>query len=383
LIRSVPAPVRLLSIGVLINNAGGYVSVFLALILAVRHTPAWRIGLALLLAALFAIGGSALGGAGVSRIGARLTIIGSMAGSAFFTALLIAARSYPLTVALVCCVTACNRAYAPAAATVIGRVSQPAERVQRYAFFQFAYNIGAAIGPPMATFLLTRSLTALFLIDAITSAAFALAALRLPPGIGPAPPVEPPPGPAKPTRLRHDRRYLTFCLGVTCVATCYSQQSGALPLTIRSHHYNLELLGIFFSANAIAVIVLQLPVSHLIGRLPYAVPLIGGGLLICGGYAILLASSVLPLLIVSVALWTFGEITFNPVTPAVAMMMSTAPAHGAYQGALSTFRTTGQVAGPALGVFAFSIWPPLPWAMCGVLAVAAAALFVTFSKDRQ
>jgi MFS family permease len=380
--------------------------------------------LALLLAALFAIGGSALGGAGVSRIGSRQTIIASMAGSAFFTALLIATGSYPLTVALVCCVTVCNRAYMPAATTAIGRVSQPAERVQRYAFFQLAYNIGAAIGPPMATFLLTRSLTALFLIDAVTSAAFALAAQRLPPDRQPVPDAQPapdsqpvpdpplvpdaqpapdaqpvpdpqpapdsqpapdtqtPPGP-KPRRLRHDRRYLTFCLGVTCVATCYSQQSGALPLTISRHHYNLELLGIFFSANAIAVIVFQLPVSYLTRRLPYAVPLTCGGVLICGGYAILLAGSVLPLLAVSVALWTLGEIIFNPVTPAVAMMMSTPQTHGAYQGALSTFRTTGQVAGPALGVFAFSIRPSLPWALCGVLAVAAATLFITFSKDMQ
>ena len=350
--------------------------------------------MALLLAALFAIGGSALGGAGVSRIGSRQTIIASMAGSAFFTALLIATGSYPLTVALVCCVTVCNRAYMPAATTAIGRVSQPAERVQRYAFFQLAYNIGAAIGPPMATFLLTRSLTALFLIDAVTSAAFALAAQRLPPDRQPVPDAQPapdsqpapdtqtPPGP-KPRRLRHDRRYLTFCLGVTCVATCYSQQSGALPLTISRHHYNLELLGIFFSANAIAVIVFQLPVSYLTRRLPYAVPLTCGGVLICGGYAILLAGSVLPLLAVSVALWTLGEIIFNPVTPAVAMMMSTPQTHGAYQGALSTFRTTGQVAGPALGVFAFSIRPSLPWALCGVLAVAAATLFITFSKDMQ
>lgn len=373
----------------LINNAGGYVTVFLALILAARHTVAWKIGLALLLAALFAIGGSALGGAGVSRIGSRRTIITSMAGSAFFTALLIATGSYPLTVALVCCITVCNRAYMPAAATVVGRVSKPGERVQRYGFFQLAYNIGAAVGPPMATFLLTRSLTALFLIDAVTSAAFALAVLRLPPDIAPAldtQPAEdakPSPGVAKPGRLRHDRRYLTFCLGVTCVATCYSQQSGALPLTMRSHHYNLELLGIFFSANAIAVIVFQLPVSHLIQRLPYAVPLICGGLLICAGYAILLAGSVLPLLVVSVALWTLGEITFNPVTLAVAMMMSTPQTHGAYQGALSTFRTAGQVAGPALGVFAFSIRAFLPWALCGVLAIAAATLFVTFSKDMQ
>jgi MFS family permease len=363
------------------------VSVFLALILAVRHIPAWRIGLALLLAALFAIAGSALGGAGVSRIGARPTIIAPMAGSALFTALLIAAHSYPLTVAFVCCVTVCNRAYMPAAATVVGQFSRPAERVQRYAFFQLAYNIGAAVGPPMATFLLTRSLTALFGIDAVTSAAFALAALRLPAGIapapeaGPAPDAKPPAGGAKPTRLREDRRYLTFCLGVTCVAICYSQQSGALPLTISRHHYNLELLGIFFSANAIAVIVFQLPVSHLIQRLPYAVPLIGGAAAICGGYAILLAGSVLPLLAVSVALWTLGEIIFNPVTPAVAMMMSTARTHGAYQGALSTFRTTGQVAGPALGVFAFSVQPSLPWTLCGVLAVAAVTLLITFSKD--
>jgi MFS family permease len=382
-LRSIPAPIRLLSIGVLINNSGAYVTVFLTLILAVRHDTAWRIGLALAFTACCSVLGSAGGGLAVSRYGSRPVITASMAGSALFTALLILPGPYPLTVGTLCCVAVCNRAYMPAATTLVGRMSGPRERVQRYAFFQLAYNAGAAVGPPVATFLLTRSLTALFLLDAGTSAGFALAASRIPrEPLASTEHTNERAGKHGRAWARVDHRYLLFCLGVMCVAACYGQQSGALPLTIRNHHYNLELLGIFFSANAIAVIFFQLPLSHVTRRLPVRIPLTCGGFGICCGYALLLAGTALPLLIVSTAMWTLGEIIFNPVTSAVAMMMSAPRTHAIYQGALSTFRTIGQVTGPALGVFAYSLRPSLPWLCCAVLAIAAVMLFLTFSKDR-
>jgi MFS family permease len=383
--RHVPAPIRILSIGVLINRIGGFVTVFLALILAIRNIPATGIGIALLMAAASAIAGSWLGGAMVTRWGSRRTIFLSMAGSALFTAALIPDGPYLLTVAIVCLISLFNRAYVPAASTKVGRLSPPGERVQMFAFFQLCFNVGAAAGPAIAGFLLTRSLTALLVIDAGTSACFALAGLRLPADTE-LPPAEPrtrSPAAARPRWIRHDRRYLAFCVGVALVAVVYRQSSGPLPLIFRAHHYNLELLGYLFSANAIAVILFQLPASFLTRRLPVRVPLALGALLIGGAYTVLLAGVSLPLLIINVALWSAGEILYYPVTPAVAMMMSADRTHGAYQGALDVARSTGQAIGPSIGVFAYSVRPWLPWWGCGVLGIAAASLFLAFLRAPQ
>jgi MFS family permease len=391
---SIPGTIRILAAGILINKVGGFVTIFLTLILSRRHIPAQKIAVALALSAVFAIIGSWLGGALISRLGGRWTIFLAMMGSAVFTAVLVFPGPYPLVVAIVCLIALCNRAYVPATATMVGQLSRPDQRVQMYAFYQFSFNIGAAIGPAIAGYLLTRSLTALLLIDAATSACFALAGLRVPSETRP-PPAGPPAGAephagaepragsgtgAKPARIRDDRRYLIFCVGVALVAMAYGQYAGPLPLAFRAHHYNLELLGYLFSANAIAIIVFQLPLSFVTRKLPVWVSLAAGALLTCGAYALLLAGTSLALLIVNFALWTAGEMLFNPVTSTVAMMMSGPRTHGTYQGALSIARSAGQVIGPSAGVFAFSLAPWSPWAACGVLGIAAAALFFGFLR---
>jgi MFS family permease len=378
-VREIPAAIRLLCLGMLVNTAGSYVTLFLALILAVRHVSTRSIGIALTVAAVFAIAGSAIGGVLVSRVGSRWTIVLSMTGSAVFTTLFLVNFPFPVMVADIGLIAMFNRAYVPGSATLVGRLSAPGERLQRYATLQLCLNIGFAVGPPLATFLVTRSLAALLLLDAATSLGLGIAALRLPTeaqvrSASPAPE----PGRSR-RRLRDDRRYLTFCLGVILVSAAFGQFTGALPLTIKAHHYNLELLGLLVTGNAIAIILFQLPLTFYTRRFHPWAPLAVGGFLICAGYAVLAAGISLPLLILNVALWTLGEMIFNPMTPVVAMMMSDSGSHGSYQGAVSFARTAGQVLGPAAGVFAYSVSAWLPWLGCGVLAFVTVSIFWVFA----
>ena len=375
----IPSPIRILSLGLLINRVGGYVTVYLTLILGVRHVSPDRISLTLALGAVFGIAGS--GGFFASRLGSRLTIFVSMTGSALFTTLLIFRAPFAITVVLICCISFLNRAYLPAAATIIGRASPPGQRVKMYAFYQFAFNVGGAVGPPVVTYLVTRSLTALFLIDASTSCLFAVAALRVPASAD----FRPPGQRRRNYRwlLRQDRRYILFCLSVAIVAIVYTQSIGALPFTFTTRHYSLQLLGVLLSANAVCVILFQLPVSSVTKRLPPWLPLAAGGFLICGSYGVLLAGFSLPLLIVNVSGRTLGEMLVSPVRPVVAMTMSAEDSHDVYQGALSLAQTAGQVIGPSAGVFACSLGASLPWAAACVLLVPATVLPIALLRDIQ
>ena len=374
--RSIPSPIRVLSAGVLVNRAGGFVSAFLALILALRGISAPDIGVALAVSGGFTIAGAWLGGALTSRLGSKRVIVAAMLGSALVTLALIPASPFPVTVGIVCLIALCNRAYVPAASTMVGSLSPPGQRLQMFSVFQLTFNVGVAVGSALAGYLLTHSLTALLLADAATSACFALAALRLPagtPALLPGPQVT---GGQTRSKIRHDVRYLMFLAGAVLVALAYTQYNGPVPLAFRSHHYNLELLGYLFSANAIAVIVFQLPLSYLARRFPVRVPLALGAVLIGGAYLPLLAGFTVPLLAVSVALWTVGEILYAPTAPTVAAQMSNARNHGTYQGALDVARSAGQAFGPSLGVFVYSAGASVPWWGCGAFGMAAACLFV-------
>lgn len=380
-LSQIPFSIRLLSLGILINRVGGYVTVYLTLILGVRHVSPGRISVTLVLGAIFAIAGSGAGGFFAVRIGSRLTIFASMIGSALFTTLLIFPAPFVIIVILVCCISFFNRAYSPAAATIVGRASPPGQRVKMYAFYQFAFNVGAAVGPVIVTYLVTRSLTALFLIDASTSGLFAFAALRVPASADFRPP-------AKRRRnyrwlLREDRRYILFCLSVVFVAIVYTQSVGALSFTFTIRHYDLQLLGVLLSANAVSVIIFQLPVSSITKRLRPWLPLTAGGFLICGSYGVLLAGFSLPVLIINVSGWTLGEMLVNPVRPTVAMAMSTEDSHGVYQGALSLAQTAGQVIGPSAGVFAYSFGASLPWVAACVLVVPATVMPMMLLRNIQ
>src|ERR1700728_1046940 len=74
-LRQVPWPIRLLSVCMLINSAGVYVTLFLTLILCERHVSTPRIGLALAMAGAFAIAGSWFGGFLVPRLRWRLALV--------------------------------------------------------------------------------------------------------------------------------------------------------------------------------------------------------------------------------------------------------------------------------------------------------------------
>jgi MFS family permease len=365
----------------MVNSMGSYVTIFLVVILTVRHIPARDISVALLTAAVFAIAGSGLGGFLVSKLGSRWTIFLCGMGSAVFTALFIPRLPFLAMVADICLITLFTRAFIPAASTLVGRLSAPGERLQRYATLQLGMNIGYSLGPPLAAFLVTRSLTALLLIDAVTSGCLAAAALRLPDEAeirASETRLEQVAGPAADSivarRVRDDRRYLGFCVAVAMILIAYFQISGALPLAVRAHHYSLELLGLFFSANSVAVILFQLPLTFVTRRFRPSVSLTVGGFLICASYVLFTIGVNVPIMVCYVAIWTIGEMIYNPIIPYIAMAMSTPSTRGSYQGAVNVARSVGQMVGPAIGVFAYSISTWLPWAGCAVLAVAVAAL---------
>ena len=270
-----------------------------------------------------------------------------------------------------------NRAYRPASATTVARLSPPGERVQMYALYQLSLNTGAVIGPAIAGFLLTRSLTALLLIDAATSVCFALAGLRLPADaqVPLAESQDAPPRRQPPSRIRDDWKYLLFCVAVGLVFVIYRQSSGPLPLIFKAHHYNLELLGYLFSGSAIAGIVLTMPLSHLARRFPLWVPLAASALLFGGAYILLLFDFSLPFLIANFAMWTIGDIILCPLGMLVASMMSAPRTQGAYQSAYSVAFTAGVASGPSIGVFLYSAGASFVWWGAGLLGVMAAGMF--------
>jgi len=381
--KLVPWPVKLLTLGVLVNRAGGFVVVFLALILAARGFPVWQIGVALALVGGFGIAGAAVGGAVAVRLGPRLTIVYSTGGCAIFTALLAIRSSFAVTAAILSVISLFNRAYMPASAAIVGRLAPPDQQAPMFAFYQLAVNLGTAGGALVAGFVLARSLTVLLLIDAATTAVFTLASLYLPDDR----PVRVADAGGETGRRRggvlRDYRYMTLCVAFGLIALVYGQRSGVLPLVMKAHHYNLELIGELLSANAIAVVLFELPLATLIRRRPAWLPLAIGAGLICGGYAIYVFGVTLPTIFAGVGLWTIGEMFVTPFSSATASAMAPDGSASAYQGMLQVVRTAGLTGGPAIGVFAYAAGQQVPWWGCAAAGAGAIAIFASILRPRH
>jgi MFS family permease len=92
------------------------------------------------------------------------------------------------------------------------------------------------------------------------------------------------------------------------------------------------------------------------------------------GFGLTATAHTLPTLLVTVAIWTLGEMVAAPV--GYAYVADIAPDHlrGRYQGLYGVFWGTGSVTGPAIGAWLLAQSVTGFWFLCGVLGLAAAIL---------
>jgi MFS family permease len=372
---AIPGPIRLLTLGVFINQLGAYFAAFIALILASRGFGTREIASALVLVAVFRIAGSVVGGAAADRFGARRTIAVSTAAAAVVTACLSVAGGLAVVVALACCLSLLNAAYHPPAQGIVGSLAPPGQRVMLFAFYRLAVNVGASAGPAIAGFLATRSITLMLLIEAASLLCFAVVAMRLPRD-APAPreaAADRTPGGY--VAVLRELRFLPFWLAIALTTLVYRQQVGVLPLAMRDHGFGPQVFGLLLSANALLVILLELPLSTVIRRWRPWVPIALGGGIVCAGFAINWFGISLPLLVAGVAAWTIGEILMAPMVSAVVAAIAAPALRSRYQATLTVAQSTGFSIGPAIGVGAYAVSPRLPWLLCAVIGVGVVVAF--------
>jgi MFS family permease len=113
-------------------------------------------------------------------------------------------------------------------------------------------------------------------------------------------------------------------------------------------------------------------------------PVIATGMLLTGaGFALTALATDVPLLAVTVAIWTIGEIAAAPVAQAYVAELAPLHLRGRYQGAFGLTFALGLVFAPALGTAAYAANATAFWLSCGVLGVASALLVVGIAPHRR
>ncbi len=143
---------------------------------------------------------------------------------------------------------------------------------------------------------------------------------------------------------------------------------------MRANGLSAAVYGALLSLNGLLIIAFELPLTTVTQRLPVR-PTIATGLLLIGlGFSVNAIAHTVPLLGLSVLLWTSGEMVHSPVLSAYVAALAPPRLIGRYQGLYGFAWGSGLLLAPAVGTALFSWRPPALWLLCGALGIVAAAL---------
>lgn len=366
-----PRPFWWLELGVLVNRAGTFIEPFFILYLTgPRHVSVQTTGLVLAAWGFGSLLSQPIGGVLTDRFGRRATLGASLAATAAALLGLGAARGLPLITVLAFALGVVGDMYRPASTAAIADMVAEADRPRAYALQFWAINLGFSVASVSAGLLLHIGFGVLFVLDAFTTLAFGLLALRFVPETRP----DSDDAPARlldPIRLfRSDRLLAVATLIVLVYAVLYIQANVTLPLAITSAGLHASVYGYVIAVNGILIVLgqpLSLPLFQRWPQrtlLPISLALVGIGMAATG------LSHAPWQFVVSVIIWTIGEIGTAGSFQALIASLAPPDMRGRYAGALGLAWGAADLLAPLVGASAFAHARVALWIGC----LAAGAL---------
>jgi MFS family permease len=372
-LRILPKPVWILFGGTFINRFGTFVMPFLAIYMTREGYTPVQAGLAVSSYGAGHIIASMLGGHLADRIGRRHTIALSMFSSAAAMLALSQVHTLPLILSFAFLVGLVGEIYRPAATALLGDLVAPEQRVAAFGMYRFAINLGFAVGPATAGFLANRSFFYVFAGDAITSFLYGIVAMvALPHGVRSSGTDE---KPAEGIRVAlADRRFMFFLAATLCLTWVEFQLHSTFPLHIAKLGYPPSTYGMLLSINGVMIVLLELLITSWTQRFPPQ-PLIALGYGLTGiGVAMTGIGGTVPLLALSVVVWTLGEMVYAPVTGAFVTGLAPERYRGRYMGLWHSTWSAGMLLAPFLGTMIYDRSPNALWFACLIVGGLGAAL---------
>jgi predicted MFS family arabinose efflux permease len=185
--------------------------------------------------------------------------------------------------------------------------------------------------------------------------------------------------------LLHDERLLVFLTAAILCGIVFYQHESALPLYLVQYlNQSPAFYGTLFTINTLLIVALEVPLNRATSHWPNAWPLFIGCMLFAigfGGLAIVHSASGV---LVTVVIWTFGEMMLFPAMAAHLGDIAPESKRGAYMGAYSMSLAVALTCGPWLGTqLLSSVGPTGVWSVMFALGALAAVLMVYGGSHRR
>jgi MFS family permease len=387
-LNGLPREVWLLFATNLINRAGMMVLPFLVLYLTreLHFTPG-QAGLGLALYGGSAIVAGPISGWLSDRIGALPIMRASLLLSGTVLLLFPLARTRAAVYTVTVVWAACAELFRPASLAAITHAVAPDQRKSAYALNRLAINLGMSIGPALGGFLATISFRAMFVVDAATTivAGLVLTATswRIATG-GSSDRGDSLYQQGEAKGLLRDTRLLIFLSASILIGIVFYQHESALPLYLVQYlNQSPAFYGTLFTINTLLIVALEVPLNMATSHWPNSWALFIGCMLFAIGFGALAVVSSATGVLITVVVWTFGEMMLFPAMSAHLGDIAPENERGAYMGAYSMSLAVALAFGPWIGVQLLASLGPLGvWSVMFVLGALAAVLMVFGAPHR-
>jgi len=387
LTEGLPPTYWLIWTGTLINRLGGFVIPFLTLYLTVqRQIP---VSQAALVVSLFGAGSfiaQLTGGELTDRLGRRPVMLMSFFITPIFMVMLGLARDLTLISISTFIVGFFTDLYRPAVGAAIADLVPPESRTRAYGYNYWAINLGAAIAPLLAGLMAGYNYQILFIADALTTAVFGFIVLF---GIRETRPSEVhhsahAPLSERVNQLKREPILLIFSLLALFFGIIYTQGHVALPLDMQANGLGPQPYGAAVAVNGFLIILVTIPISNMATKWPRFETIAISAIFLGLGFGFTAFATTLPLFMLSVAIWTLGEIAATSVAPAIIADLSPVELRGLYQGIFGSAWGLAFFIGPLAGGWVYEhLGSNTLWAGCFVLGVILAFGYLAMSKPAK
>jgi predicted MFS family arabinose efflux permease len=377
-----PRIIYAMSVAAFVNAVGRMGMLFVALYLSeIQGYGAAAVGWLVAAAGLGSLTGAYGSGVLSDRVQPPYVLVSALTLTAASFALLIAVDS-PWMIALTIFLVGLGEGgFRPPYNRIVMAACRAEDRARAYSVYLMAVNLAFAVAGPVGGLLASVDYSLVFAADSLTSLiAAGLLLWMFSTRTGRTPPLTPPPTQTAGLRSAgspyRDIVFVALCLSLLITSIVHNQLQSTYPLYL-NEAYLLEPkeIGLLYLVNGLMVVGMQVPLSWILQRVANRTVGWIGTVLLCGGFAILPMGAAFPFALLSLVIWTLGEILLYPPLTAMVMGRAEQGRSGHYLGVYHGIFSFALLVGPAIGGTVYAVWSPEAlWVGCGLLGVLAAIL---------
>lgn len=372
--------------GTLVNRSGAFVMLYLEIHMVAEY--GFSATFAGLVLGLFGGGmalGSLVGGVLADRWGRRASLL--LSNIALATTAIVMGFAYgQLLVALLAAVFGFwNGLGRPSFSATMVDVLGPTERLRGMNLNYWAINIGFSVAAILAGVLAHAPHLTVFLLNAATQLAMAaIVYWKVPetqPAMLPSGPV--PSSGGSIAMVLRDRIFMTFVL-LNLGLWVIIEACKLIPIAMHQRGLDPADYGTVIAVNGIMIVVGQLFVPRLVAGRSRAKVLAASALLVGLGMGAVAVAGTVPLLMLTVAVWTAGEMLNAPINGTYLADLSQPTMRGRYQGVASMGFTLANFVAPVFGGLLLDHAPPATlWLVLAAIGVAVAVGQLASAATRE